>query len=163
MDLAQVANAPDIWEKVIRKVRVGMMPPQGLPRPDEATRDGLVAWLQTTLDRAAAAHPNPGRPPVHRLNRTEYGNAIHDLLALDVDSASLLPPDDSGYGFDNIADVLGVSPVLLERYLSAAGKISALAVGDPAPALRGRRFASGKMRLRMSTSKDCRLAPSAVC
>ena len=148
-DLNNVGADADIWEKVIRKVRVGMMPPQGLPRPDEATRDGLVAWLQTTLDRAAAAHPNPGRPPVHRLNRTEYGNAIHDLLALDVDSASLLPPDDSGYGFDNIADVLGVSPVLLERYLSAAGKISALAVGDPGAGPAGETF-----RIRQDASQD---------
>ena len=107
------------------------MPPQGLPRPDPATYDALAAWLETTLDRAALAQPNPGRPLVHRLNRAEYANAIRDLLALDVDAATLLPPDDSSDGFDNIADVLGVSPALLERYLSAAGKISALAVGRP--------------------------------
>ncbi len=142
------ANA-DIWEKVIRKVRVGMMPPQGLPHPDQATREALVSFLQITLDRAAAASPNPGRPLVHRLNRTEYANAIRDLLALDVDSASLLPPDESGYGFDNIADVLGVSPVLLERYLSAAGKISALAVGDPGVGPAGETF-----RVRQDASQD---------
>ena len=89
----------------------------------------MVGWLETTLDRAAAAAPNPGRPLVHRLNRVEYANAVRDLLALDVDTAALLPPDDSIQGFDNIADALGVSPSLLEAYLSAAAKISALAVG----------------------------------
>jgi hypothetical protein len=149
LDLTNIPANADIWEKVIRKVRVGMMPPQGLPRPDAATRDALVSSLQTTLDRAAAAHPNPGRPLVHRLNRTEYANAIRDLLALEVDAASLLPPDDSGYGFDNIADVLGVSPVLLERYLSAAGKISALAVGDPGAGPAGETF-----RIRQDASQD---------
>jgi len=157
LDNAGLDNIPanaDIWEKVIRKVRVGMMPPPSsatgtLPHPDAPTREALVSFLQTTLDRAAAAHPNPGRPLVHRLNRAEYANAIRDLLALDVDSASLLPPDDSGYGFDNIADVLGVSPVLLERYLSAAGKISALAVGDPGTGPAGETF-----RVRQDASQD---------
>jgi hypothetical protein len=149
IDLNNIPASADIWEKVIRKVRVGMMPPQGLPRPDAATRDALVSGLQTTLDRAAAANPNPGRPLVHRLNRTEYTNAIRDLLALNVDPASLLPPDDSGYGFDNIADVLGVSPVLLERYLSAAGKISALAIGDPGAGPAGETF-----RIRQDASQD---------
>jgi len=115
----------------VRKVRVGMMPPQGTPRPDERTQRELVTWLESTLDRAATQKPNPGRSVVHRLNRAEYANAIRDLLALDVDTSTLLPPDDSGYGFDNIAEVLGLSPILMERYLSAASKISALAVGDP--------------------------------
>jgi hypothetical protein len=131
MDVAHVPESAEVWEKVVRKLRVGMMPPQGVPRPDQATRDSLVSWLETTLDRAAAAAPNPGRPLAHRLNRAEYAAAIHDLLALDVDVTSLLPSDDSSYGFDNIADVLGVSPVLVERYLAAAGRISAVAVGDP--------------------------------
>jgi hypothetical protein len=131
LDVARVPENAEVWEKVIRRVRVGMMPPQGVPHPDDVTRRELVTWLQTTLDRAATAKPNPGRPLAHRLNRAEYANAIRDLLALEVDSAALLPPDDAAYGFDNIADVLGASPVLLERYLSAAGKISALAVGDP--------------------------------
>ena len=108
------------------------MPPQGLPRPDAATYDAVAGWLETTLDRAARAQPNAGRPLVHRLNRAEYANAIRDLLALDIDAATLLPPDDSSYGFDNIADVLGTSPALLESYLTAAGKISALAIGSPA-------------------------------
>ena len=131
LDLSNIPANAETWEKVIRKVRVGMMPPNGRPRPDQATSQGLVSWLESTLDRAAAEKPNPGRPLVHRLNRTEYANAIRDLLALEIDASSMLPPDDSGYGFDNIADALGVSPVLLERYLTAAGKISSLAIGDP--------------------------------
>ncbi len=130
LDLTQVPQHADVWEKVVRKLRSGMMPPQGSPRPDAATTDSLASWLETTLDRAAAARPNPGRPPLHRVNRVEYANAIHDLFALDVDVSSLLPPDDSSFGFDNVAGVLGVSPVLLERYLGAALRISALAVGD---------------------------------
>jgi hypothetical protein len=134
LDKADVNNVPagaEIWEKVIRKVRGGMMPPAGMPRPDKAATDGLLSNLETSLDRAAASKPNPGRALVHRLNRTEYGNAVRDLLGLEVDVTSLLPPDDAAYGFDNIADLLGVSPVLLERYLSAAWKISSLAIGDP--------------------------------
>ncbi len=149
MDLTHVAANADVWEKVIRKVRVGMMPPQGLPQPDPSTRAALVSWLQTSLDRAAADKPNPGRPLVHRLNRAEYANAIRDLLALNVDTTSMLPPDDSGYGFDNIADVLGVSPVLLEAYVRAAGKISALAVGDPNTGPGGETF-----RVRQDASQD---------
>src|ERR1044071_9606892 len=105
------------------------MPPSGMPRPEPAAHTALVSYLETTLDREAAAHPNPGRSGPHRLNRAEYANAVRDLLSLDVDTATLLPPDDSAEGFDNIADVLGASPALLERYLSAAAKISALAVG----------------------------------
>jgi mono/diheme cytochrome c family protein len=131
LDLANVAQDAETWERVVRKLRAGAMPPQGVRRPDEATYHGLTAWLEGELDRAAAANPSPGRPMLHRLNRAEYANAIRDLLALDVDVASLLPPDDSAYGFDNISDVLGVSPSLQERYLAAATSISALAVGDP--------------------------------
>ena len=119
-----------MWEKVVRKLRAGAMPPPGVPHPDAATQSGLTTWLESRLDEAAAT-PNPGRPVLHRLNRTEYRNAVRDLLALDIgDVSSLLPPDDSAYGFDTIADFLGVSQVLLERYLSAAGRISSLAVGD---------------------------------
>ena len=121
----------DVWEKVIRKVQVGMMPPAGVPGPDPAARRALVVALTGALDEAARANPNPGRPALHRLNRTEYANAIHDLLDLDVDPTTLLPPDDSAYGFDNVADVLGVSATLMEQYVSAAGKVSSLAVGDP--------------------------------
>jgi mono/diheme cytochrome c family protein len=130
-DLSQVGHSPEIWEKVIKKLRAGMMPPIGMPAPSAEARTGLVRWLETRLDQASAASPNPGRPLVHRLNRAEYADAIRDLLALDVDPSNLLPADDSSAGFDNIADVLGVSPVLLESYLSAADRISALAVGDP--------------------------------
>jgi hypothetical protein len=121
----------DVWERVLRRLNTRTMPPQGARRPDEATYRSVVASLEEDLDRAAVAHPRPGRPMLHRLNRAEYANAVRDLFALDVDVSSLLPPDDSAYGFDNIADVLGVSPSLQERYLSAAGRISQLAVGDP--------------------------------
>ena len=115
-----------MWEKVIRKVRAGAMPPQGMPQPDAAARAALVAVPRNDASIARPPpRPNPGRPALHRLNRAEYQNAIRDLLALDVDAASLLPPDDSSFGFDNVADVLGVSPVLLERYIAAAEKISA--------------------------------------
>jgi mono/diheme cytochrome c family protein len=126
------------WEKVVAKLRTGAMPPAGLPRPDAATANAMASFLEAELDRAAAARPNPGlRPPLHRLNRAEYQSAVRDLLALDdlpkeVDIAVLLPADDSSFGFDNIADVLGTSPTLLERYLAAAQKISRLAIGDPA-------------------------------
>jgi mono/diheme cytochrome c family protein len=118
------------WEKVVRKLRAGVMPPPGLPRPDAATYASFIYSLERALDRAAAAHPNPGRKaPFHRLNRAEYQNAIRDLLAVDVDVSSLLPGDDASYGFDNIAGVLRISPTLMERYLGAAHKISRLAVG----------------------------------
>ena len=131
MDLARVPDKPEVWEKVVRKLRSGTMPPQGVKRPDPPTYRDLTSWLETQLDRAAEASPYPGRPVIHRLNRSEYANAIRDLLALDVDPAALLPPDDSAYGFDNISDALGVSPSLEEHYLSAALKIGALAVGNP--------------------------------
>jgi cytochrome c5 len=131
LSLEHVADQADTWEKVAKKLRARVMPPQGARKPDEATYHALIAWLEGDLDRTALAHPDPGRPMLHRLNRAEYANAIRDLLALDVDVASMLPPDDSAYGFDNISDVLGVSPSLQERYLSAALRISALAVGDP--------------------------------
>ncbi|MCY4029836.1 MAG: DUF1592 domain-containing protein [Acidobacteria bacterium] len=141
VDLADVPETGDIWEKVIRKLRTGTMPPLGRPRPDDAAVDGLATWLETTLDRAAAARPNPGRTePLHRLNRTEYQNAIRDLLALDIDAAALVPADDQSYGFDNIAGVLKVSPTLLERYMSAARVISRLAVGASTLAPAGETF-----------------------
>jgi mono/diheme cytochrome c family protein len=131
-DLSDIPKGSETWEKVIRKVRAGMMPPPGMPRPDKAALDGFAASLETALDRSAAATPNPGRATVHRLNRTEYANAIRDLLALEVDAAALLPPDDESSGFDNIADVLNVPPSLMERYLSASWNISRSAVGNPA-------------------------------
>ena len=102
-----------------------MMPPVGAPRPDKAALDRLASYLETSLDQAAAANPNPGRTVLHRLNRAEYGNAIRDLFALSaVDVSGLLPPDTEAYGFDNIADVLATSPALMERYLSAAWNIT---------------------------------------
>jgi Protein of unknown function (DUF1592)/Protein of unknown function (DUF1588)/Protein of unknown function (DUF1587)/Protein of unknown function (DUF1585)/Protein of unknown function (DUF1595)/Planctomycete cytochrome C len=129
MDLGKVPAQAEVWEKVIRKLRSGTMPPSGMPRPDAATYSGLAGWLESQIDRASG--PYAGRPILHRLNRSEYANAIRDLLALDVDAASLLPPDDSAFGFDNVSDALGVSPSLQEHYLDAALKIGALAVGDP--------------------------------
>jgi len=131
LDPARVSGAAETWEKVVRKLRGGMMPPQGMPRPDAAVLERFTAWLETSLDRDGMARPNPGRASLHRLNRTEYANAIRDLLALEIDVASLLPADDESYGFDNIADVLKVSPSLLEQYLAASHKVSSLAVGDP--------------------------------
>jgi hypothetical protein len=129
LDPQNTAAHAEVWEKVVRKVRGGMMPPQGMPRPDNTTLDAFAAALEHSLDQQALRQPNPGHKPVHRLNRTEYGNAIRDILDLDVDVAELLPPDDESNGFDNIAGVLRVSPSLLEQYLAASHKISALAVG----------------------------------
>ena len=126
------AHETEVWERVIRKLSTRSMPPADRPRPDEATYDELTAWLANRIDAAAAERPDPGRRhAVHRLNRAEYANAIRDLLVLDIDEQTLLPPDDSGFGFDNIADVLSVSPMLTERYLAASRKIARLAVGDP--------------------------------
>jgi len=149
VDLTNIPANADVLEKVVRKVRVGMMPPQGAPRPDAAVAAALVSHLTTELDRAALARPNPGRGLIHRLNRIEYENAIRDLFALEVDASALLPPDDAAYGFDNIADALGVSPVLLERYLTAADKITSLAVGDPETQTAGQTF-----RIRQDASQD---------
>jgi mono/diheme cytochrome c family protein len=137
LDLTQVSSHAETWEKVVRKIQTGAMPPAMLPRPDKAAAAGVVSWLETELDRAALEHPNPGRPTLQRLNRSEYHNAIRDLLALDIDAASLLPADSAGYGFDNNADALTLSPALTERYLEAAAKISQMALGrvrgSPAP------------------------------
>jgi hypothetical protein len=130
LDVNDVATHASTWEKVAHKLRTREMPPAGVPRPDAATYDSLADYFETELDRAAEASPNPGSSAVHRMNRAEYTNAIRDLLALDIDGRTMLPPDDSGYGFDNIGDVLSMSPMLLERYLSAAARISRLAVGD---------------------------------
>ena len=135
MDVDKISENAPVWEKVVRKLRASAMPPAGMPRPDLATYNSFAAYLEATLDRAAAAKPNPGRPAIRRFNRAEYTNAIRDLLAVDTDAVDIrsrLPADDSGYGFDNIGDVLSVSPMLLERYMSAARKISRLAIGDPA-------------------------------
>ena len=135
LDLTRIgvdAGETEVWEKVVRKLSTRSMPPADRPRPDEATYTALTGWIADRIDAAAAERPDPGRRhAVHRLNRAEYANAIRDLLALDIDEATLLPPDDSGFGFDNIADVLSVSPMLTERYLAASRKLARLAVGDP--------------------------------
>jgi mono/diheme cytochrome c family protein len=133
LDVTRPSANADVWERVIRKLRSGSMPPGGRPRPDQATYHSVTRWLETEIDRAAAANPNPGRTAsVHRLNRAEYRNVIRDLLTLDVDVAGLLPAEDtSDSGFDNNAEVLSIAPAHLERYMSAARKISRLATGIP--------------------------------
>ena len=141
LDLTSAAAHAEQLEKVVRKVRTGQMPPAGRRRPDEATRESLASWLEAELDRAAAAAPNPGRKEAfHRLNRAEYRNAVRDLLAIDVDVAALLPTDDAGYGFDNIAGVLRISQSQLEQYLAAARKISREALGSALPAAAVREY-----------------------
>ena len=135
LDAANPAAAAERWERVIQKLRAGTMPPPGRPRPDAATYHAVASRLETALDRAADAHPDPGRTStVHRLNRTEYRHAIRDLLALDIDVSALLPGDEtSDTGFDNNADVLSITTSQLERYLSAARHITRLATGLPPP------------------------------
>ena len=130
-DVDHIGGDAETWEKVARKLRSGAMPPPERRRPEPAALDAFVGWLEGALDREAAAHPRPGRIADHRLNRFEYGNAVRDLLDLEIDAAALLPADESDHGFDNIADVLSMSPTLLGRYLFAARRISQLAVGDP--------------------------------
>src|SRR6185312_1984739 len=130
LDTAHVGDDAETWEKVVRKLHGGTMPPLGMPRPDQASIDSLASTLENALDQAAIPRPEPGRAGMHSLNRTEYGNAIRDLLAVKVDVSGLLPADDESNGFDNIADVLKVSPSLLEQYLTASRTVSSLAVGD---------------------------------
>src|SRR5262245_2864293 len=132
LDTTQIGPAAETWEKVLRKVRSVSMPPPTAPRrPDASEYQLLTTWLEGELDRSAARNPNPGRPAIHRLNRAEYVNAVPDLVGVEIDGRDYLPADDSGYGFDNISDVLSVSPGLMERYVAAAGKIGRLAIGDP--------------------------------
>jgi len=126
---ADAATHAELWEKVAMKLRGGMMPPQGMPRPDAATLDTFATTIEKAIDERALRSPDPGHKPVHRLNRTEYGNAVRDLLDLEIDPTSLLPADDESHGFDNIAGVLRISPSLLEQYLAAARSISSLAIG----------------------------------
>jgi cytochrome c553 len=127
-DVAKGTNLID-WESVLRVTQRGEMPPASRPRPKHEELAGFTDWLQGSLDQYAAANPNPGRATLRRLNRNEYSNAVRDLLGMNVDLSDTLPADDSGYGFDNIADVLSVSPVLMDRYLAVAGKVTRLAVG----------------------------------
>jgi cytochrome c551/c552 len=131
LDPANVSDKGELLERVLRKVKTGQMPPAGMPRPAAAATRQFTTSLEQALDAESAAHPNPGRPAIHRLNRAEYSNAVRDLIDLDIHAGSLLPVDDSGYGFDNIGDVLSISPALLDRYLSVGRKISRLAMGDP--------------------------------
>lgn len=131
-DLAHGEHA-DIWEKILRRTSQGEMPPLNKPQPDPAVRAAFVRWLQTSLDAYAAAHPDPGRATIRRLNRVEYANAVRDLLDLKVDVSRELPQDNSGYGFDNIADVLSVSPTLMDRYVAVAGKVGRMATGLASP------------------------------
>src|SRR5205809_2872891 len=130
IDVANPGADAEVWEKVVRKVRTGTMPPSNMPQLSQDDRRALLMWLETSLDAASAATPNPGRTDtLRRLNRTEYQNAVRDLLSLDIDAGSLLPPDESGHGFDNVT-VGDLPPTLLDRYISAAQKISRLAVGS---------------------------------
>ena len=126
---ATLTTHADEWEKILRKVKTGEMPPVGFPKPAPAVASRFTAWAETELDRLAAQRPDPGRVTAHRLNRTEYNNAVRDLLAVDFTPADDFPADDAGYGFDNIADVLSLPPLLMEKYLSAAGKVSRQALG----------------------------------
>src|SRR3984885_4450388 len=128
-DINSVSDHPEIWEPVIRKMRAGMMPPPDMPRPSLAKYEQLRDWLEAEIDRKAAAHPDPGSVVLHRLNRTEYANAIRDLLDLQMDVSTLLPADDSARGFDNVAGSLTISPTLLEAYTNAATRIARTAVG----------------------------------
>jgi len=137
IDLADVGSHADVWERVVRKLHSGQMPPVGRPRPDAPAVKTFVSTLEAALDRSAAANPNPGRPVTHRLTRTEYANAVRDLLALEIDARSLLPADDTDqHGFDNNSEVLSISPALLERYLAAARTVSRFAIGRSATAPR---------------------------
>ena len=133
MDLARLSEHADVWEKVVRKLRGGLMPPPGMPRPNQVVVTGFVSWLERSLDQAAAANPNPGRVALHRLNRAEYAAAIEELLALRIDASAFLPQDDEADGFDNVASVLKVSPSFLDQYISAARIVSTRAIGNPSP------------------------------
>ncbi len=130
LDPANIGPHDATWEKILRRLSLGEMPPKGMPRPPKEQITDFTNWLATSLDGMAAANPNPGRATLRRMNRTEYGNAVRDLLGLDLDVSKDLPVDDTGYGFDNIADVLTVSPTLMDRYINVAGKISRLATGQ---------------------------------
>ena len=141
VDMAQIGDHADLWERVVRKLRAGLMPPAGRRRPDEATYDRVATWLETELDTAASALPNPGRTQTfHRLNRAEYQNAVRDVLGITVEIEDLLPADSASYGFDNIAGVLRVSESLMERYLTAARRISRAAMGTTPPTAEARTY-----------------------
>ena len=159
LDTANVEKNAEKWEKVVRKLRAGMMPPAGNPRPDAKTYEAMIVWLETELDRHSVTEFPP--PGMHRLNRTEYANAIRDLLALEIDPSKFLPSDDSTRGFDNIAGALSLSPALLEGYTAAAEKISRLAMGDATEATSKITFRVPQTLRRTITSTACRSAPAA--
>ena len=129
--LDNLLSQAETWERVLRKLSVRAMPPQGMPHPTEGEYVGFTSWLAGSLDRAWEGRSTPGRYVMHRLNRSEYANAVRDLLALDIDVTDWLPSDGANFGFDNIAASLRTSPLLLERYVATAQRISAMAVGDP--------------------------------
>jgi mono/diheme cytochrome c family protein len=130
LDAANLQAHDAVWEKILRRLSLGEMPPKGMPRPPKEQIDNFTHWLAASLDANGAANPNPGHATLRRMNRAEYANAVRDLLAIDVDFSNELPVDDTGYGFDNIADVLTVSPTLMDRYINVAGKISRMATGQ---------------------------------
>ncbi|HEY7171012.1 MAG TPA: DUF1592 domain-containing protein [Vicinamibacterales bacterium] len=152
VDLADAGANSELLEKVVRKLRAGLMPPEGRPRPDAAALETFTASLETLLDRHASAAPNPGRVASRRLNRAEYVNVIHDLLALEVDGSGLLPSDMAGFGFDNNADVLSITPALMARYITAATKISRLAVASP-----DNRTTTSVYKVEFGTRQDARM------
>jgi hypothetical protein len=148
LDPAHVDLHAPTWENVVRKLRAGAMPPPGARRPERATMQRFVTNVERSLDSLAMAHPNPGQIPVHRLNRSEYANAVRDILAIEIDPRQLLPADDvDAHGFDNNAGVLSVSPALLERYVSAARAVARMAIGDPAIVPGFETYAVSKMML----------------
>ena len=131
LDAGGVPGKAQVWEKVVRKLRGGMMPPPGMPRPDKRQADAFVSWMEGYLDASAALDPNPGEVALHRLNRKEYANAIYDILGLKVDASELLPQDAQANGFDNIANVLQASPAFFNQYMAAARTVAVQAVGRP--------------------------------
>jgi mono/diheme cytochrome c family protein len=154
LDTAKIGPDAATWERVLRKVNAGEMPPPKLPRPNPQTITSFTVWLRGELDKEAALHPNPGHPTIHRLNRAEYSNAIRDLLALNIEPGEKLPVDDSGYGFDNIADVLSLSPMLIERYMSVARLVARSAVGDVSVKPETNLYAIGKATRKGRVSDD---------
>ncbi len=164
MALTDVGAHAEVWETVVKKLRGRMMPPAGEPLPNEQATTELVAYLEDQLDAAAAANPNPGRKSLHRLNRTEYGNAIRDLLALEINANAFLPNDSEAYGFDNIADVLGTDPSLMDRYLSRPrGKSRAPRWATPISRRPSAPIACRPTARKPITSKGCRSARAAAC
>ena len=159
MDIANVGPDAKIWEEAVRKVQGGLMPPPGAPQPNPAAKKAFISSLETSLDEAAAKNPDPGHVAMHRLNRTEYANAINEILGLKVDATTLLPVDDISDGFDNIANVLKVSPSFLDQYISAARMVTTTAIGSASPTPLTISLRPPVGSIRTVTSKVCRSAP----